>query len=65
MSDDYMSHDDAETEVFNSTHCHSCFEPDTTTSPPSKIKLPDPTIQPAEKDTNYKYIFSHPQVAKF
>ena len=65
MSDDYMSHHDAETEVFHSTDSSSCFEPDTTTSPPSKIKLPDSSIQPAAKDTNYKYIFSHPQVAKF
>ena len=65
MSDDYMSHDDAETEVFDSTDSSSCFEPDTTTSPPSKIKLPDPIRQHAKKDTDYKYICSHLKVAKF
>ena len=32
MSDDHMS-DDAETEVFDSSHGSSCFEPDMTTSP--------------------------------
>ena len=67
VSDDYMSHHDAETEVFDSAGGSSCFKPDTTTrpSPPSKIKLLDPSIQPTEKDTNYKYICSHLQVAKF
>ena len=34
MSDDCMSDDDAETEVFDSSDGSSCFEPDTTTSPP-------------------------------
>ena len=65
MSDDYMSHDDAETEVFNTTDSSSNCEPDTTASPPSKIKLPDQSRQPVEKDTDYECICSHPKVAKF
>ena len=63
MSDDYMSYDDAETEVFDSTHSSSNFKPDTITSPPIKIKLPDPSRQPdsivVEKNTNCKNICSH------
>ena len=51
MPDDRMSDDDAETEVFNSSDGSSCFETDMTTSPPSKLKPPDPYpgIQPAQK----------------
>ena len=65
MSDDYMSHGDAKTKIFRSTDSSSNCEPDTTTSPPSKIKLPDPSRQPVEKDTDYKCFYSHPKVAKF
>ena len=44
MSDDYMSHGDAETKIFGSSDSSSNCKPDTTTSPPSKIKLRDPSI---------------------
>ena len=62
MSDVYMSHDDAETEIFGSNHSSSSCEPDTTTSPPSKIKPPDPSRQPVEKHTDYKCFCCHPKV---
>ena len=45
LSDVYMSDGDAETKIFGSNHSSSSCEPDsicvpdTTTSPPSKIKL--------------------------
>ena len=61
MSDDYMSHGDAERKIFGSTDSSSNCEPDTTTSPPSKIKLPDLSRQPVDN----KCICSHPKVAKF
>ena len=38
MLEDRMSDDDAKTEVFDSSDRSSCFEPDTTTSPPIKTK---------------------------
>ena len=58
MLDYRMFDDDAETD---SSDGSSCFEPDTTTSPPSKLKPPDPYpgIQPAQKE------ISHSQVAVF
>ena len=61
MSNDYMSHGDAETKIFGSTDSSSNCEPDTTTSPPSKIKLPDPIRQPVDSEC----FCSHPKVAKF
>ena len=36
MSDDYMSHGDAETKIFGSSDSSSNSEPDTTTSPHQK-----------------------------
>ena len=66
-----MSDGDAKTKIFGSNHSSSCCEPDsicvpgTTTSPPSKIKPPDPSRQRVEKHTDYKCFCCHPKVAKF
>ena len=71
LSDVYMSDGDAETKIFGSNHSSSSCEPDsicvsdTTTSPPSKIKPPDPSRQRVEKHTDYKCFCCHPKVAKF
>ena len=65
MSDVYMSDGDAETKIFGSNHSSSSSEPDTTTSPPSKIKPPDPSRQPVEKHPDYECFCCHPKVVKF
>ena len=65
MSDVYMSDGDAETKIFGSNHSSSSCEPDTTTSPPSKIKPPDPSRQPVGKHTDYECFCCYLKVAKF
>ena len=60
MSDDYISHGDAETKIFRSTDSSSNCEPDTTTSPLSKIKLSDPIRQPVDSEC----FCSHLKVSK-
>ena len=60
-----MSDGDAETKIFGSNHSSSSCEPDITTSPPSKIKPPDPSRQPVEKHPDYECFCQHLKVAKF
>ena len=60
-----MSNCDAETKNFRSNHSSSSCEPETTTSPPSKIKPSDQSRQPVEKHTDYEFFCCHPKVAKF
>ena len=64
LSDVYMSDGDAETKIVRSNHSSSSCEPDTTTSPQSKIKPPDST-HGVEKHTDYECFCCHPKVAKF
>ena len=71
LSDVYMSDGDVETKIFGSNHSSSSCEPDsiclpdTTTSPQSKIKPPDPSRQRVEKHTDYECFCCYPKVAKF
>ena len=61
-------HDDAETEVFDTSSHGSIHEHDSTTHVPKKLKLPQPTTDShlfVEKNTGYEFVFSNSQVANF